>query len=249
MEAGISAPRGSACPPGKIYNIQTDHCVSVRGAPGRRILKQIEKVLDAQNPVLRLLPQELALEIWGLAYERPKNCGTLVANLKAMDMEGPAAKTILQRSVVKTLQQVKRILEFGHYTKYARMNLENEERSIMDYASSTLQNAKRRNATVDQIIGYCRRVVAVKQHTSAMVQQLQTSLRLAEDYLRTGNLPPNLTGHVILPAYNLALIRRLRHSSPSDARIIRRKIQSFKKNLAKDQSALVMLQKPIDIRK
>lgn len=249
MEAGISASRGPACPSGKIYNVQTDRCVNVRGAPGRRIVKQIERFLDARNPVLQLLPPELALEIWGLAYERPKNCGRLVADLRTMEIDGPAAKTVLQRSVVKTLQQLKRILEFGHYTKYARMNHENEATTMVNWTSAILWKAKRRNVTVDQLIGYCRRVVAVKQQTSALVDQLQSSLHLAEEYVRTGDLSPKFTGNVILSPYDLPRIRRLRRSSPTDALTIRRVIQSFKRNLAKDQTVVAMLRKPIDIRK
>lgn len=249
MEAGVDAsPRVPACPPGKIYNLQTDRCVNVRGVPGRRILQQVHNFLDARNPMLHLLPPEVMLDIWGYAYERPKNCGRLVRDLK--DFNIPATKTILQRSVVKTLQKLKRILALGHYTKYARINNhENELKSIMEWTSTILQNAKRRNATIDQLIGYCRKIVAVKEKTSAMVEQLQTSLRLAEDYLRTGDLPLNFTGNLLLSPSELPRIRRLRHSIQSDAAIIRRVIHSFRKRFSKDQMVLTMLKKPIDIRK
>ena len=230
------------CPQGKIYNVQTDRCVSVSGKPGRRI---VDHVLGPQNPVLQALPREVALEIWGYAYERPKNCGMLVLTLKNMDM--PANKLVLQRSVVKTLQQVQRILRLGHFTKFASVNHGNEWKSPMAWTSQLLESARRRNVTMHHLVGYCRQVVAIKKEVAAMVEQLQLSLKMAEEYLQTGSLSPNFTGDLRLRNSDLPRIQRLSPSRPSDVFIIRRVIRSFKKKMAKDQLALSILRQPINI--
>jgi len=228
----------------------------VRGAQGRRVLKRVETmILDARNPVVRLLPPDIALEIWGFAYERPRNCGRLVADLRHLNVE--ATKTVLQRSVIKTLQQLQRILRLGYYTQHARLmkdfspfysTVQHGPTSVMGLTSVLLAKAKNRKATVNQLIGYCRHIVAVKEATSKMVEQLLISVNLAEEYARTGEIPTHWLGHVRLDSYDLPWIRNLRHRFPENDALVRDKIRSTRKKLAKDQSVLAMLQKPIDIR-
>ena len=121
--------------------------------------------------------------------------------------------------------------------------------SVMWLTSVLLAKAKNRNATVNQLIGYCRHIVAVKQATSEMVEQILNSVRLAEEYVRTDELPPNWLGHVRLDSCDLPWIRNLRHRFPGNDAILRDKIRSTRKKLAKDQSVVAMLQNPIDIRK
>lgn len=239
-ERAASERKPRKCPPRMIYSVETDRCVDFDGPTGRRIMKQAEMI----HPELQLLPPDIALDVYGYAQTKPQNCGRLIIEMNKLAKR--PNKQVLRRSVLKTLDQVQRILMQSFSLKQATLAGQGNV-PLRQHVEQLIERAKLPNITVDELIGLCRSVVDIKHKARRIVEQLRVTLQHLVNYTITWKIPANYLGEVVFQNYSSIVNIRRYESYAFHRKHVKQTVRTFRLGLQKDERALARLLQPIQI--
>ncbi len=137
---------------------------------------------------------------------RPRNCGRLILELQKLVLSPD--REVLRRSVVKTLEQFKRILWETYVLKDAKLE---HGHFLTSQIQEMIALAKSPDVTVQQLKQQCKKVVGLKNEATKILELLHQILHRFQIYYDTGTIPTEYRSFNIYnphPLGNLEFRRR-----------------------------------------